>query len=177
MLVLIGESGAGKTATETLLIENGLMKSGKSCTSRSKLPRDAEDSYFFLTKEDMLLKKDRGDFAEFVSYNGNFYGLEKSQVTNDRVVVVEIDGLRQLRQNKELSVFAVYVTTSDEERINRMRLRGDTEQAISERLENDKIAFKGLAEICDTTVITDGKTKQEVMDEVYAKYTAFNSYK
>lgn len=169
MLVLIGESGAGKTTSEIELAKLGFNRC-RSCTSREKMPRDRDSDYYFLSRELMESKHNNGEFAELVTYNGNYYGILKSECSDDKVVTVEVEGLKQLRSKPELDLYVVYVTASDTERIKRMRERGDSIEAIEKRLETDKRVFKGVGDLCDRVLYTDGLGVDEMAIKIKEWY-------
>ncbi|MEG1044107.1 MAG: hypothetical protein RSF81_04935, partial [Oscillospiraceae bacterium] len=46
----------------------------------------------------------------------------------------------------------VFMSISEKCATNRMRIRGDTDEMIARRLENDRIEFKNVADIADCVI-------------------------
>lgn len=46
-------------------------------TTREPRNEKELDDYVFLSKEQFLYKMEKGDFAEYTFYNGNWYGVSK----------------------------------------------------------------------------------------------------
>lgn len=99
--------------------------------------------YYFLTKEEFLRKEKNGDFLEYATVHGNYYGTLKSEVENRLAkgenVILEIDvqgGLQVRDQYPDANlIFFKTPTNADLE----ARLRGrktDSEETIQLRLAN-----------------------------------------
>ncbi len=96
-VILSSPSGGGKTTiAHELLRRRKDLGYSVSCTTRS--PRlgevDGED-YFFLSPEEFLAARDRGEFAESADVHGSHYGTLRREVdrvlTSGRHVVMDID--------------------------------------------------------------------------------------
>ena len=110
-------------------------------TTRNRRADDREDSYHFLTLEEFKSKIDNGDMIEHIEYNGNLYGCSVDSLTTNCVAVLEPNGVRALKKKFKEKVISVYLKVSDEERLKRGLLRGDNEEIIKQRIEEDKILF------------------------------------
>ena len=101
MLLLCGKSCAGKDTVQKELIKMG-MKSIVSYTTRPPREHETEGiEYHFISKEEFLQKEKDGFFAETVSYNvasGEtwHYGSAVEDLSDDKVIIVNPHGLRQL---------------------------------------------------------------------------------
>ena len=168
MIILTGESGCGKSTTERLLCEKYGYSRAISHTSRS--PRKGEVNgvdYIYVSRDEMMRLYDSGELIEYVNYNDNFYGLHKDNIKNDVIVVVEPNGLKQIKKIDGIDVTAIYLHTSEEDRKERMINRGDKMPDILKRLENDKTAFAGVTELADYTLnISKDMSESDVLEAV-----------
>ena len=95
MIVLSGASASGKTeAAKMLMAKYGIRKAITTTTRSMRIHEQNGRDYFFVTREqfDQLIKEDK--FVEYTLYNGNYYGSTKDQIANDRVVVIDLEGLK-----------------------------------------------------------------------------------
>ena len=141
----IGPSGAGKTTLGKELLKLGYPEL-VSHTSRKIRLHDGEVdgvSYHFTTAEDMVKMKQENDFIEYAMYSGNHYGLSKTEVQNKMnlkdvvFVVTNKEGNMHLKNYfGEDVVQTVFVYVDVEILEERLKLRGENEQVIKERIEN-----------------------------------------
>lgn len=171
MLLLCGKSCAGKDTIQKELIKMG-MNSIVSYTTRP--PREHETDgveYHFITKEEFLEKEEQGFFAETVSYNvasGEtwYYGSAIEDLSDDKVIIVNPHGLRQLRKIKSLNPITFYITASEETIWNRLRQRGDDSAEARRRLNADDEDFFGIERDVDFAFSNDLGLKPEVLAEM-----------
>src|SRR5574344_2496844 len=123
MILLSGASASGKTEIAKLLAKKYVIV--KAVTHTSRAPRLGERNgidYFFVTKDEFVSLKEKGNFVETTLYNGNYYGTSKAQVTDLKCVVVDPNGLKAFIALKDPSVVTFYLLASEETRIARMRM-------------------------------------------------------
>lgn len=178
MLLLIGKSCAGKDTIQKELIKMG-MKSIVSYTTRPPREHETEGvEYHFITQEDFLEKEKRGFFAETVSYNvatGDrwYYGSAVEDLSDDKVIIVNPYGLRQLRKIKSLNPVTFYITAGEETIWNRLRKRGDNAAEARRRLNADDLDFSGIIDDVDFAFSNDmglsPKTLAEIILDIYKK--------
>lgn len=167
MLLLVGESGAGKTTIEDYLIKNHGFKRAISHTSRAKRINDIDGvNYYFVSKEEMEDLYARNELVERIDYMGEIYGFVRSECQADRVAAVAPEGLEQLKQWPELNVYSIYLKVSDEVRKERMLNRGDAEESVNARLKNDCIIFAGVESMVDKVLDNNDKTVEEIVNEI-----------
>lgn len=144
LYIVSGPSGAGKSTICRLVRKQLGINLATSATTRA--PREGEENgrdYYFLTKEEFLTKEAKGDFLEYATVHGNYYGTLKSEVEsrlkNGEDVILEIDvqgGLQVKAQYPEAHL--IFFKTSTKEELEK-RLRGrktDSEETIQLRLKN-----------------------------------------
>lgn len=138
ILVLVGPSGSGKTTIGEKLSELGYKK---LVTTTTRKPRSGESEgadYYF--REVHELNDD--DFIEQTQYNQNTYGLTKKEVDDslkeNNIVHVSLDrnGVKAMKKEYPDEAVVIFITISQEEMINRMQKRGDSETIIQERIDH-----------------------------------------
>jgi guanylate kinase len=96
-IVLSAPSGGGKTTVTKLLMQRRRdIGYSVSCTTRAPRAGEVNDvDYHFLSESDFLAHRDRGDFAEWATVHGKYYGTLKSAITKvlegGKHVMMDID--------------------------------------------------------------------------------------
>lgn len=174
MLVLVGPSASGKSAIVKCLTKKYGLQKFITCTTRKIRVGEVNGvDYYFFTQEEFSELYKNDEFIETVYYNGNYYGTLKKEVNDNKVVILEPQGLNNFVAVLD-SVFAVYLQTDEAVMRERMIYRGDDILEINKRLENDKILFSKdqLAKI-DYTINTTSLSIEEISELIYQKYQDF----
>ena len=172
MIILVGASASGKTEVAKLLKnKHGIVKA-ITTTTRTIRPSEKDGvDYFFLGKDEFLALKEKGNFVETTCYNGNYYGCSKSQVADDKVVIVDPNGLKSFLALNNKNVVTFFLSAKETTREARMRIRGDSEENIAQRLKNDRVEFAPeKLNKTDFVIATDNLSLDEVAELVYKKY-------
>ncbi len=136
-------SGAGKSS-----LVNGLLKLEPelklSISFTTRPPRPGEENgreYHFITADDFLARKNRGEFLEFAEVHGNYYGTSKVLIQEamragtDILLEIDWQGAQQVKKQfpKVASIFILPPSIEAlEERLNK---RGqDSQEVISRRI-------------------------------------------
>jgi guanylate kinase len=130
-VILSSPSGGGKTTIAQLLLERrNDVGYSVSCTTRPARSGEMHGKdYYFLTREEFLTRRDRGDFAESADVHGNLYGTLKSEVnrvlSSGKHVILDIDvqGARQMVRVFPQSVTIFVLPPSGEVLLDRLRSR------------------------------------------------------
>lgn len=167
MLAIIGESGSGKSTLEKELVSNyGYNKITCYTTRKIRVGELDGKEYHFRTKDEFEQMLKDGRLVEYVTYNNEYYGIAREDCTDDKVVIVELDGLRQLKSISGLNVTSVYLRASEETRTNRMLNRYDSFGSVNNRILNDRTAFKGVETLTDYTLVNEG-TKEDLVNNLF----------
>ena len=177
LFVLSAPAGGGKTTLANLLLKEvpNLVKI-TTCTTRKPRPGEKNGvDYFFLSKEEFERKIKEGAFLEYAVVHGNYYGTPKEEVLkeinkgNDVLLVIDVQGMRQIKRNFKDVVTIFLIPPSFDELINRMKKRGDSEEEIKKRLETAKKELKTWKEY-DYIVINDiiEKAKEDLKKIILA---------
>ncbi len=106
---------------------------------------------------------DNDEFVESTIYNENYYGTRKSDVSKEKIVILEPNGVNAFYNKMPKDVTIVFLKTSKLIREARMHNRGDSNESIVERLANDDVTFqeKNIIHV-DLTVVNENKTLEEL---------------
>ena len=172
MIVLSGASASGKTeAAKMLMAKYGIQKAITTTTRPMRIHETDGKDYFFVTKEqfDQLIKEDK--FVEHTLYNGNYYGSTKDQIADDRVVVIDLEGLKSYSRLNDKRIVTFYLSTSEDIRFKRMLERGDKKEDAIRRIENDRKVFdNGQIPPVDYQIDSESYSIEEVADYIYKLY-------
>jgi guanylate kinase len=145
LVVISGPSGSGKGTICKRLIEE-IENINVSVSATTRKPRVGEkdgENYFFIDEEDFLEKIKDGEFLEYASVYGNYYGTPKKAVLNqlengkDIILEIDIQGALKVKGNYPKGVFIFILPPSLEELKHRIEGRGtDSKEAINRRLKS-----------------------------------------
>jgi len=160
LVLVIGPTGSGKG---TLLKHvAGVMPElvfPRSCTTRAPRPGEKDgETYFFVTSKEFEHRIEQGDFLEYASYGGNWYGTLKSEilpaVEGGKVVVreVEVQGARQIRERVPTDILRiVYVDAGSWDELERRIVArapiGQPELIARRKRYEDETSFKAEASV------------------------------
>ncbi len=142
LIVISAPSGTGKTTVvKKLLRQTPNIVASVSFTTRKMRENEKEGiDYFFVdetTFENMIRN---GDFLEYATVFGNFYGTEKGSVSQNLEtgvnVILEIDwqGAQQIKSRMSSCLMIFLIPPSKEVLLNRLKKRGtDSDEEIENR--------------------------------------------
>ena len=171
MLILIGRMASGKSTAAKLLESNGFNRNVTDTTREKRLEEADGVNYHFLTLEKLCENADKGGYSEFKEYDASFghvfYGsrVDSYMSEADSVIVVNPEGLRAVRE-QNIPCVSVYLRANKGTLLERLKLRGDKEEEITRRMKADDEDFHEIEELCDFIVDVDGKTPEEIVNEI-----------
>jgi guanylate kinase len=136
-------SGAGKSS-----LVNGLLKLEPklklSISFTTRPPRPGEENgreYHFITPDDFLIRKNRGEFLEFAEVHGNYYGTSKiliqeaMQAGTDILLEIDWQGAQQVKKQFPYVASIFILPPSIEALEERLNKRGqDSQEVITRRI-------------------------------------------
>lgn len=169
MIVLLGESGSGKSSIEKYLVENYGYKKIVSYTTRQ--PREGEVDgvdYHFITVSQFRRLKLQGFFAEESTYRDWYYGVAKRDCTDDKVAVLTPHGLRQISKIDDINITSFYINVPRRDRLIKILQRGDSIEESYRRNVSDVGMFDGIEDEVDYVIHNYGyeKSIEEMSKEV-----------
>jgi guanylate kinase len=138
LLVLSAPSGGGKTTIAKMLLQGREdLGYSVSATTRPKRPDERNGvDYHFLSRDEFVQRRDRGEFLEWATYGGELYGTLKSEIEQifaqgrHAVLDVEIEGARQIRRNFANSLLLFVLPPSAEALVQRLMGRQTEDPAL-----------------------------------------------
>lgn len=173
MIVLTGASASGKTVTALdLQKRHGLVKAITTTTREKRVGETNGVEYFFVSKEEFEKRLKENKFVEHSLYNGNFYGCGVDQISDNKIVVLDPNGLHSFLKLKNKNIVSFLLIADEKTRKSRMESRGDKEENIKQRIKNDvnDFALEKIGKV-DFVINTDNYTIEEVSDLIYKLYT------
>lgn len=167
VVTISGASCSGKTYLASHLKENALFEEAVSTTTRMCRAGEVNGKdYNFISREDFIAKKEKGDFIETVEFSGNFYGTSSDEFERmfDKgivpLVVIEPNGAYNLHEHGQengWTVLNVFIDAPVELSINRFCERyrhdmannqGSTDSYINRILDliSTELHWKGAME-------------------------------
>ena len=168
ILVLSSPSGGGKSTIAKALL-TARENLGFSISATTRAPRRSEKDgvdYHFLTVEEFVERRERGEFLEWAEYSGELYGTLEAEVERvlgeGRHVVldIEIEGAKQVRKRRSDVASIFILPPSAETLVDRLvgRDQGSAETNVRARLERALEEVREAAEY-DYVVVNDDRTQ------------------
>ena len=163
ILVLSAPSGGGKsTLARAVIARTPNVARAITCTTRPRRPGEEEGhDYYFLSPEEFERRRQAGEFLEWASVHGYFYGTSRLEVERlctqglDALLVIDYQGAASLRQQNIEAVYIFILPPSLAELERRLRKRNaDEEATLRKRLA---IAPKEMAHyrLYDYVIVND----------------------
>jgi len=139
--MVVAPSGAGKSSlVRALLDRDPSIVLSISCTTRAPRPGEADGrEYRFVTSDAFTRMRDAHELLEWAEVHGNFYGTPRDRIDAatraGQDVLLEIDwqGARQVKQRYPQAIGIFILPPSIEELANRLKARGQDDDAVITR--------------------------------------------
>jgi guanylate kinase len=168
LVIVSGSAGSGKGTVLKELFNMAEYKYSVSATTREPRIGEADGvDYYFMTREDFLIKINNGDMLEHAEYAGNFYGTPREpiekMISEGYSVILEIEVIGALLVKEKfpeaILIFLSPPTYTELER--RLRERGtETEEVIQKRLERAKEEAESIGEYHYFVINETGEQKK-----------------
>ncbi|HCC35055.1 MAG TPA: guanylate kinase [Ruminococcaceae bacterium] len=145
VFIISGPSGSGKdTLIKALMEKRPEIKLSVSSVTRAPRPGELNGSHYnFITKDEFLRMLDNGEFLEYNTYLGNYYGTPRAQVEAwlqsgaDVILEIDVNGAGHVKKKLPDAVSIFVMPPS-------MRELG--ERLAGRRTEDEETAQKRLLE-------------------------------
>lgn len=146
-IILCGPAASGKDYLRKKL-ESKNFKYAVSYTTRPSREGEAEGKdYFFISPETAQEMIQRGDFFEYVMFNGWLYGTtmkQWQQTDNEFVYIMTPTGISHINESDRKDCFIIYVDIDIETRRTRLQNRNMPGDTLERRIEADEADFNGF---------------------------------
>jgi len=145
LIVVSAPSGAGKSS----LIDNVLARMPDLQYSISYTTREARGleqdgvDYYFVSDEEFLRLRDKGEFIEWASVHGHLYGTRASAIEAERaagrdiILDIDVQGAEQIREKMTEAITVFVLPPSREVLVARLSQRNlNTPEDLERRLRN-----------------------------------------
>lgn len=178
IVVLVGKTASGKTTVANELCKHGYERI-ITYTTRPRRENEKQDvDYHFISNEQFNKMAKNNEFTEYKHYNtshgvwsyGSVVTAEQERSPKPYVIILTPQGLRDL--SKKMSRYiAFYLNVGLESQLERLKKRGDEEQQIIKRLENDAKDFENVLDIVDCNLYVDnGISSPQVIANMIANF-------
>ncbi|MDP2799967.1 MAG: guanylate kinase [Deltaproteobacteria bacterium] len=163
LFVISAPSGAGKTTVCHRVLES-IPDLAYSISHTTRPPRYGEKDgvdYFFVSEDEFLRMRERGDFLEWALVHNNYYGTAKRQISDclgsgkDILLDIDVQGARQVRDQLS-EVILIFILPPSwevlEERLGKRQ--SDDEEALKLRMANARNEVRAVREY-DYIIIND----------------------
>lgn len=146
LLILSSPSGAGKsTLTQLLVREDPRLRLSVSVTTRERRGSEVDGvHYHFISQEEFMEMRDRGELLEWAEVHSNFYGTPRKPVEkvlsggDDMMFDIDWQGSQQICEKMPEDVVSIFLLppSMTELKARLERRAEDSEEVISRRLKN-----------------------------------------
>ncbi len=179
MIVLVGASASGKTELAKILFNTYGYTKCITTTTREKRQGEKDDiDYHFLTVSEFKKIEENHGFLEVSLYNNHDYGIQKKDVNEMGLVIVDPNGANALVDAMGNEVYVVYVWATEDIRRNRMKLRNDQPHLIEERILNDRKVFvDDHIKRIDLKIENENHDLEDIVQNIHQHYQTYLSKK
>jgi guanylate kinase len=169
LFVFSAPSGTGKTSIyKEILLNNPEIEFSVSATTRKKREDEVDGKdYFYLDKDDFLMRVDKGEFVEYEKiFDNNLYGTLKSyidgKINDGKDVIFDLDvkGAMSIKRIYKDKAVLIFIKPPNKEVIKeRLKKRGtECDEIIENRLSRFDFEMEKMDEF-NYVVINDDLTK------------------
>ena len=174
-VVFCGPSGSGKSTLLKRLMGEYPNAFAFSVSHTTRKPRPGEENgreYYFVTRDEMQVGINNGEFLEHAEFSGNHYGTSKKAVetvlSSGRICALDVDiqGVRNLKKTDLNPIYCFIKPPSLEILEKRLRERGtETEESLNKRLQTAKVEldYEMIEDAFDHIIVNDN------LDAAYEK--------
>lgn len=178
MIVLLGESGCGKSSVAKALEKYGY-KRIVTYTTRPKRKEEIDGvDYHFISEKLFQRMKARKEFTETADYRGWHYGSAVKDYDDKSVIILTPRGFREVSARLYCNSF--YIKVPRRERLIKLLQRGDDIEECCRRSLSDVGQFDGIEDEVDHVIVNDNymKSPEEIAESIYSvdnsTYTRFS---
>lgn len=166
VVVIVGASGSGKTELQTIA-KRYKCNIVLGCKTRPYRKGENKTHYNRVSTEWFLSEHKKGNILSATIYNGSLIGSHKKEfdMSGINVMLSIPDNIRLLKRHiKPKNLVLIWIDATEEQRIERMKARGDSDEDIAARIKVDRKLFKNAFHLTDYKITSS--TKKEDAEEL-----------
>ncbi len=141
-IILVGKAASGKDHLRKRF-ENRGFKYAVSYTTRPPRPGEVNGvDYLFISEEKFVDMIEKGEWYEWVSFNGWKYGTSRKQFDEDDLFIMTPGGIAHIKEDDRRKSFIIYLDVSQERRKARLEQRIMPGDSVERRIIADEEDFK-----------------------------------
>lgn len=144
LILITAPSGTGKTSimeqlAKQMLPKNTLVECISNTTRKMREGEEDGVTYYFTSKDYFKEGIDINAFAEYIKYDGHYYGIAKEEIkkrlseSKHAYIIVNYDGYKQVKEAFPDAV-GIFLHMSKEDCMANMLLRGDSLENANKRI-------------------------------------------
>lgn len=180
LFVIIGPTGSGKSTFCGRLVQDFVQNLHYSISVTSRAPRANEvpgKSYHFVSRDEFVARRDRGDFFEWEETHGNLYGTLRSNLENgidqgiDLLFQIDIRGAMSLKRAFPENTVSVFLVPPSFEALKaRLAGRGTVDpQELQRRFSTAREEYSALRKLSAEPGKIDYLVLNHDLEETYSQ--------
>lgn len=142
-IILVGKAASGKDYFKDFLINEGFRASISHTTRPIRKGERDGKTYHFVDNNEFEYLINKGNFFEWKTFNGWYYGTSKKEWLYNSVFIFTPGGVETLPKESLYNSIIVYFDIPDDIRIDRLYLRSDAD-SIERRIISDEKDFQSF---------------------------------
>ena len=158
VFVVCGAGGVGKgTIVAELVSRCDSLHLSRSWTTRAQRSGEADGAYVYVTEEQFEARIAENGFYEWADFFEHRYGTPTLSVPkgSDLLLEIDIQGAVAVREREPDAVVILILPPNRSEQESRMRMRGDDEKDVAQRLATSDAEEAAGQQLADLVVLND----------------------
>lgn len=172
MIILIGESGSGKTTILEELEKRGFERAINYTTREKRVGEENGKEYQFVSKQEFETMWEQGKLVQRAEFNGEYYGISTDSLKDNVACILIVKSIQDIKDRivelglNGISIQSFYIHVPEAERTKRMIKRGDEIANMERKIELDRKIFQHATEVVDFVI--ENKDVTEAVEKIIA---------
>ena len=180
ILTLVGKTASGKTTILNELEKLGIERIVTMTTRPMRQGEEEGKTYYYRSEDEFKRLMDYGFFAETTSYQVAdgatwWYGTPKTELFNDKAIILNPDGLKALKGKYTMLVF--YLDVPEHVLLKRLEKRGDKKDEARRRLAADNEDFENINDYVDWIIDDYWSDPSQIAEKIKKQYEVWRDQK